>query len=74
MYAGGRDCDLFSCVLARVAVVVVHLGSGGSVAVLLRSAVAFLRSGGCSFNLGRLCGGAGSGGFQVFRALDTGGQ
>jgi len=28
--------------------------------------VAFLRSGGCSFNLGRLCGGAGSGGFQVF--------
>ena len=44
----------------------VRLGSGGSVAVLLRSAVAFLRSGGCSFNLGRLCGGAGSGGFQVF--------
>ena len=53
LYAGARDCDLFSCVLARVAVVAVRLGSGGSVAVLLRSAVAFLRCGG-------------SGGFQVF--------
>ena len=40
------------------AVVAVRLGSGGSVAVYLRSAVAFLRSGGCSFSLGRLCGGA----------------
>ena len=38
--------------------VAVRLGSGGSVAVYLRSAVAFLRSGGCSFRLGRLCGGA----------------
>ena len=37
--------------------VAVRLGSGGSVAVYLRSAVAFLRSGGCSFSLGRLCGG-----------------
>ena len=43
LYAGGRDCDLFSCVLARVAVVAVRLGLGGSVVVLLRSAVAFLR-------------------------------
>ena len=58
LYTGGRDCDLFSCVLARVAVVAVRLGSGGSEAVLLRSAVAFLRCGGCSFRLGRLCGGA----------------
>ena len=56
LYAGGRDCDLFSCVLARVAVVAIHLGSGGFVAVLLRSAVAFLRC-------------AGSGGFPDICAL-----
>ena len=57
LYAGGRDCDLFSCVLARVAAVAVRLGSGGSEAVLLRFAVAFLRYGGYSFRLRRLCGG-----------------
>ena len=38
--------------------VAVRLGSDDSVAVYLRSVVAFLRSGGCSFRPGRLCGGA----------------
>ena len=56
LYAGGRDYDLFSYVLARVVVVVVRLGSGGSVAVLLWYAVAFLRC-------------AGSGGFPDICAL-----
>ena len=41
---------------ARVAVVAVHLGSGGSVVVILRSAMAFLRC-------------AGSGGFPDICAL-----